>query len=225
MLDQLTEAFERVDNKVRFILAVVNGELLINNRKKSDILSELREKEYKPFPPASSKKQHNSGATTDDDDEDQDAKESSKDYDYLLSMPLWNLTLEKVKKLKKERAEKNDQLNTPATAETDIWLEDLSAIEDAWEKSKAEKAKNDKESARLRRMSQGGKKKKGSRGKKKVAKKKVIKDDSDEEDEWCPPAAKSKSKKTKPAAKEKKAAKVTAVPWRLPPKKPAVKKP
>ena len=128
-------------------------------------------------------------------------------------MPLWNLTLEKVKKLKKERAEKNDQLNTlRATAETDIWLEDLSAIEDAWEKSKAEKAKNDKESARLRRMSQGGKKKKGSRGKKKVAKKKVIKDDSDEEDEWCPPAAKSKTKKTKAAAKKKKAAKVTAVP-------------
>ena len=36
--------------------------------------------------------------------------ESDKDFDYLLSMPLWNLTMEKVNKLKNERDEKDKQV-------------------------------------------------------------------------------------------------------------------
>ena len=43
-------------------------------------------------------------------------------------MPLWNLTLEKVEKLKKQKMEKEDELeDLRATSVQDIWLKDLDA--------------------------------------------------------------------------------------------------
>ena len=49
-------------------------------------------------------------------------KKSSKDFDYLLSMPLWNLTMEKVNKLKSERDEKQRQVRElEATPPENIW--------------------------------------------------------------------------------------------------------
>jgi DNA topoisomerase-2 len=88
LLEQLHSDFVKVDNKVRFILAVVNEEIVINNRKKSQLLEQLRHDNYTAFPPDSS--------TMDKEDENEDKDVvvlNEKDYDYLLSMPLWNLTM------------------------------------------------------------------------------------------------------------------------------------
>ena len=112
------------------ILAVVEEEIVINNRKKSALLAQLREEEYAPYPPV---KQHgNHGGNP--EDEDEDVVETSKDYDYLLSMPLWNLTMEKVAKLKAERDEKERQVKElTATAPEEMWVTDLDKIEECWE--------------------------------------------------------------------------------------------
>ena len=40
----------KVDNKVRFILGVVKGEIVVSNRKRADLLSELQRKGFTPFP-------------------------------------------------------------------------------------------------------------------------------------------------------------------------------
>ena len=118
IMERLEKEFSILDNKVRFILAVINGEMVINNRPKKDLMSDLRSQGY-PAHTSSSKKK-------DDDDWDM----GSRDYDYLLSMPLWNLTLEKVEKLKEQKFKKEDELeDLRATSEKDIWLKDLDELE------------------------------------------------------------------------------------------------
>ena len=177
---------QKVDIKVRFILAVVEEKMVINNRKKSALLAQLREEEYAPYPPV---KQHGGN-----EEDDEDVVETSKDYDYLLSMPLWNLTMEKVAKLKAERDEKERQVKElTATAPEEMWVTDLDNIEEAWEETLRLKAAVDANAPK--------KKKKG--GKKKKKKSAVHMDESDEDD-WAPPVSKKKKKavkKTKPIKK------------------------
>jgi DNA topoisomerase-2 len=117
IMERLEKEFSILDNKVRFILAVISGEMVINNRPKKELMSDLRSQGY----PA-----HSSNKKKDEDDIDL----GSRDYDYLLSMPLWNLTLEKVEKLKKQKMEKEDELeDLRATTVQDIWLKDLDELE------------------------------------------------------------------------------------------------
>lgn len=131
MADKLMEEFERLDNKVRFIKAVIEERLNIRNRKKADLLEELRTSGYKVFPKTVVK-----GKSTDASDDDSlpnesvtDAKGAS-DYDYLLGMAMWNLTNEKITKLKAELAEKESELaDLLGKRPEDLWLHDLAELE------------------------------------------------------------------------------------------------
>jgi DNA topoisomerase-2 len=105
MVKTLKSEFERLENIVRFILEVISGTIVVSNRPKSALLDELEEKSYAKVADA---------------------------YDYLLSLPLWSLTMERVQKLKKERAEKESELDRiTAMSPTKMWLNDLSTLEDA----------------------------------------------------------------------------------------------
>jgi len=72
----------------------------------------------------------------------------SKEYDYLLSMPLWNLSYEKVEDIKEKRKKKQleyDKLEK--TAINDIWVEDidrfLAELEKVEEQEKIDRKKED----------------------------------------------------------------------------------
>jgi DNA topoisomerase II len=55
-------------------------------------------------------------------------------YDYLLRMPLWSLTLERVSSLLKERDEKAAELNLLLkTSSQQMWLRELDDFEVAYE--------------------------------------------------------------------------------------------
>lgn len=81
---------------------IVDKELVVSNRKKNDIMTELRRLKFRPFPKVAKAKA--AGETEDvvrSDGEDGEAEEEgqdagSTDYDYLLGMPIWSLTKEKV---------------------------------------------------------------------------------------------------------------------------------
>ena len=90
MVNQLTHDWTKLDNKVRFITEIVDGKLKIQNRKKADILSDLRARGFKSFP------KNEKSAEEDGDDADQDANDADHGYDYLLTMSLWSLSIEKV---------------------------------------------------------------------------------------------------------------------------------
>lgn len=49
-LQNLQYELLKVDNKVRFILGVVKGEIIVNNRKRAALLAELQTKGFTPFP-------------------------------------------------------------------------------------------------------------------------------------------------------------------------------
>ena len=75
---------------------IVNKELVVSNRKKADIVAELRQKNFRPFPKVAKAKA--AGENEDaEEDEPEEASGTSTDYDYLLGMPIWSLTREKVR--------------------------------------------------------------------------------------------------------------------------------
>ena len=104
-----------ISNKVRFILMVVEKKLKINNKKKDDIENELEENKFPKL-----------GRNKDD---------TKISYDYLLTMPIYNLTFEKIEELKKQHDEKESEYNelNDKTIQ-DIWLEELDTLEDKYNK-------------------------------------------------------------------------------------------
>jgi len=83
---------------------IINKELVVSNRKKADIVEELRQKKFRPFPKAPKAKaasEDAEDAEANDEAEEEGVTKSggatSTDYDYLLGMPIWSLTKEKVR--------------------------------------------------------------------------------------------------------------------------------
>ncbi|XP_068651823.1 DNA topoisomerase 2-like [Aristolochia californica] len=136
MLENLELDFLKVDNKVRFILGVVQGEIVVNNRKRADLFLELKQKGFTPFPnkPKNSETVNREDAAESDEAEGEQEVAATvavqaSDYDYLLSMPIGNLILEKVQellahqdKIKKEVEELKGE--TPEG----LWMRDLDAF-------------------------------------------------------------------------------------------------
>jgi len=144
MINDLNEQWSMLDNKVRFLLAVIKEEIIVRNRKKNDLMNELAAKKYTPF---YKKKKDKADIATEEDtlaegkegsgEEEEDefaADDKARGYDYLLSMPLWNLTMEKVQQLIKKREAKQKELqeliDTPVKS---LWERDLDAFETAYD--------------------------------------------------------------------------------------------
>ncbi|KAJ1961864.1 DNA topoisomerase 2 [Dipsacomyces acuminosporus] len=133
MAEQLGRELQTADNRARFVLEIIQKKLVINNRKRVDIIKDLKDRGYIPMPKAAKARiagDLDSGAAADEESE----KDDGSDYDYLLSMPIWNLTLEKVDKLMKEKGEIQLKLeHLLAKTPVDIWNEDLDAVEKQWD--------------------------------------------------------------------------------------------
>ena len=111
-LDILRNQLEVLNYKVIFILMVIEGRLKINNRKKSDIIVDLEKHQFPQLPT----------------------------YDYLLGMPIYNLTYEKIEELKKQKGEKEAEYNRlEGLSVEDIWLNELDELETAYYKWLSEK--------------------------------------------------------------------------------------
>lgn len=93
LANELQLQFEKLTNQARFVKMIVDKQISVSNRKKADIVVELREKEFRPFPKVS--KARASGEAEEVDEEEEPGADS--DYDYLLGMAIWSLTKEKVR--------------------------------------------------------------------------------------------------------------------------------
>ncbi|KAM0934081.1 putative DNA topoisomerase (ATP-hydrolyzing) [Dioscorea sansibarensis] len=140
LLDSLEFELMKLDNKVRFILGVVRNEIIVSNRKKADLLIELREKGFTPI-----RKENKgieaaiAGAVADSEENEESPEDSpeivrggvrASDYDYLLSMAIGTLTLEKVQELiaSKNKLEADVEELKSATVKS-LWTKDLEAFE------------------------------------------------------------------------------------------------
>lgn len=195
LADKLTEEWTRLDNKVRFILALINDTFKIRNRPKREILSDLKSKGFTAYP--KQKKNSTADQANDNSDDEESDEVGASDYDYLLGMPFWSLTMEKVEKLKSERDGKETELNTLlAQTPEDIWCNDLDELESALDEMDDTYAASEESTRKLAAKSA---KNQGKGGKKKK------KANDSEDDDWAPTASKKK------AAPRKKIAKVAPV--------------
>lgn len=143
MLAQLTHELTRCENKVRFVKEIISGTLIVSNRKKTDLLADLKSRKYDPIYK----------------NDDQEEKASDHGYDYLLSMPIWNLTMEKIDSLLKEKSEKESQVKILIDQTIlDLWRTDIDSFLARWDEF--ETAINSLESQEPNNKSQAMKKSK-----------------------------------------------------------------
>ncbi|KOS18270.1 DNA topoisomerase 2 [Escovopsis weberi] len=129
--------WSKLQNQARFIQEIIDGTLIVGKKKKAILIAELRKTKYDPFPPKSVKSAEEDDAE-EEEEEEEEAEGGARDYDYLLSMPIYSLTAERLAKLKdaikRKRAEHDELL---AKDEKDLWCADLDDFVDEWEKQLA----------------------------------------------------------------------------------------
>ena len=126
--------------KIRFIIDVISGNIQIMNKKLADIAKRLVELKY---PRINTEINILVAGNTDDDDKDpsddgdNEKNKDIKDFNYLLKMPISQLTYDRKIILEKEVDELNNNLkNLRNNKVEDIWMTDLIALENAWNEHK-----------------------------------------------------------------------------------------
>ncbi|KAK9768521.1 DNA topoisomerase 2 [Basidiobolus ranarum] len=137
LLSQLNQKKEDLENKARFIREITNGTLRVQNRKKAEILVELKEKGYRSVV----KMKENRSDETQKDDMAIDSEVT--DYNYLLGMPIWSLTKEKIDYFLEEITKKRHEIKIlEEKTPTDLWESDLEDFIVEWQTSIDEFCKN-----------------------------------------------------------------------------------
>lgn len=127
-LKLLNNELEILKNKVRFIEDILNKKIIIEKKKKDDIIDKLIEKSY---PKLSHKI---------------DACEEEKTYNYLTDMQLFSLTYEKIEELNKQYNEKkkeHDDYNS--TTEMQLWRRELNEFMEFYDKWLINRKEEDKD--------------------------------------------------------------------------------
>jgi DNA topoisomerase-2 len=99
LLSNLREELQTLSNRSRFIESIVNGTLVVSGRKKKEIEEDLKIMKF-------------------------DKQDGS--WNYLTSLPIYSLTLEKLEEIKKSVEEKNAEiLKIESTEPNDMYKDDL----------------------------------------------------------------------------------------------------
>jgi DNA topoisomerase-2 len=173
----------KLTNQARFIVEKCDGDLRIENRKKTEMVKELVRRGYNSDPVKAWKliqdresvlldeAQRLAEETEEDEAAPSTSTTSSKedenlDYDYLLGMSFWHLTLEKKNELLRKKEEKCTELDIlKKKSPNDLWLEDLDML--------LEKLDEVEEKERLEELGDEFGKSKGSKSKALSGKKKT----------------------------------------------------
>ena len=103
----------------KFIKEVISAQLVISKKPKQVLIDELAEKDYPEL------------ATN---------VNSKPSYDYLVGMPMWTLTQEKIDEIESNYNEKKQELETyKNTSIQNLWINELDILEEAYRKWEDEK--------------------------------------------------------------------------------------
>ena len=139
LVSKLEKETNKLNNMVRFILAIIEGSLKINTRPRKEIMKDLVRMKFDCYFQESKKIQSTTGdvVVNQESEEgvdmevegDKETNNLSRGYSYLLSMKMWSLTKEVVDKLKKDLAVIEEKLRVlKAKTPQQIWEEDLDAF-------------------------------------------------------------------------------------------------
>ena len=129
LLDKMGRELKLLSNKARFVQEVCEGDLIVSNRKRSELLHDLKERGYDLFPKDEKKESEEEDGDDDSVEESHSDAELAKGYEYLLGMKIWSLTFERAEELRRQKEEEVKKLE--ATSSEQIWSADLDAIEEA----------------------------------------------------------------------------------------------
>merc|ERR1712110_874853 len=136
------------------------------NKKKKLVVEELARKGYDSDPVKAWKKSQQAHPDEEEENEDDAEVETTgkgPDFDYILGMPMWNLTQEKKDLLCKNRDERNQELKKlKATTPEQMWRRDLkeflTKLDEVEAKERAEANADAAEAAKMKGKIKGGKK-------------------------------------------------------------------
>ncbi|KAK3374445.1 DNA topoisomerase [Lasiosphaeria ovina] len=127
--------YRKLKNQYRFIEEIIENKLVVSKKKKSVLVAELRDRGFEAFPPKEVDKRAKAAEEDVEDADEDDGNFGARDYDYLLSMAIWSLTLERLEKLKQQiRAKKAEWDELDALSEKDLWCKDLDEFVEEWER-------------------------------------------------------------------------------------------
>jgi len=103
LLNKLQCEIDILSIKIRFINEFINGTIVINNRSKANIIEQLEKGKY---------------------------PKENDNYDYLLKMPIYNLTKDKIDEFNANLNGKESEFKTlNAKGNKELWLDDLALLE------------------------------------------------------------------------------------------------
>jgi DNA topoisomerase II len=103
LLDKLQREIDMLSIKIRFINEFIDGKIIINNRSKSNIIEQLEKGKY-PM--------------------------ENESYDYLLKMPIYNLTKDKIDDFNATLETKQTEYKELSCKDNkELWLDDLNVLE------------------------------------------------------------------------------------------------
>jgi len=123
--------------KIRFIIDVISGNIQIMNKKMVDIAKRLIELKYPRINTDNNSSNIIVAGNIDDEakdiNDDGEKNKDIKDFNYLLKMPISQLTFDRKIILEKEVDDLNNNLNNLRNKRIeDLWLSDLDDLENAW---------------------------------------------------------------------------------------------
>lgn len=142
LLEEYSLELLYISNKLRFINEILEKTIVLDKKKKSEVCKELSDKKYDI-----KIDKRNKNEKEDSDDESDNQKGN---YNYLLSMQIMTITLEKYNKLLKEKEKINAKIHSLKNKkEQEMWIQELDEFTDgynAWiNKFKEKQNKPDKQ--------------------------------------------------------------------------------
>ena len=152
----MTHDLEKWTNQARFIQMIIESKLVVSKKKKAVLVQELREKDFKPINKSNdAMKEKNLDPLADEDEEkehEEDTELGAADYDYLLSMPIWSLTKERIERLQKQIGEREVEIDTLSKlTPQDIWRKDLDDFIQEWKFQLQDEVDRQKKASKLGR--------------------------------------------------------------------------
>uniref|UniRef100_A0A674NTL5 DNA topoisomerase 2 n=1 Tax=Takifugu rubripes TaxID=31033 RepID=A0A674NTL5_TAKRU len=137
----------KLSNQARFVLEKIEGKVSIENKSKRELIRMLVQKGFESDPVAAWTKAQEKVLSTHStsqrprfvhDTSLDSGSTSGPNFNYILNMPLWCLTKERVEELLKQRDLKRGELNElQKKSPEDLWKEDLAVFVEELEKLEA----------------------------------------------------------------------------------------
>ncbi len=150
-LEALEKELLILNARVRFILEFISGKIVIAKKTKKDLIQQLVKGNYPhlTFTPEHLKKMSVEDIM------------SNNGYDYLIKMPIYNLTQERIEELNQDKDQKTETYQTlKSKTIEDLWHGELKSLQKEYQKFLKQKAQNQSEDSVVTKKKKIVKKKK-----------------------------------------------------------------